>query len=117
MSPLSAGIVAGAPGQPGKPTIGKGGNPDRPGVPLLTPGQIYLRSARPWSNGDRNLHFDARCTSSNGGQARNQPIDFSQSPLAHVTGLTPNKTYRCTAAASNKYGTGPRSTPSNALVV
>jgi hypothetical protein len=114
-SALTAAIVVGEPGQPGKPYISKGG--DRPDVPLLGPGAVWLNAARPRSNGAPILHRDARCNSSNGGKTRTQRLDFSEGPRAKVTNLTPGKNYRCTVTATNRYDIGPRSKPSNELAV
>jgi large repetitive protein len=114
MSPRSAAIVVGAPGQPGKPTIDKR---DRKFSTPLGPGEVFLEVARPARNAWRILHLDAKCRSSNGGKVRMQVLDFSEGPAAKVSSLTVGKTYRCTVTATNKFGTGRRSKPSKALAV
>ena len=116
MSPLSAAIIIGTPGQPGKPTIDKR---DRAFTTPLQRGEVFISAARPAPNGtpQRGVHMDAKCTSSNGGTIRTQALDFSQGPAAKVHNLTVGKTYRCTVTATNKYGTGRASVPSNALVI
>ncbi len=115
VSPLSAAIVIGSPGQPGKPEIEKD-LPPGVTVPPPGPGELYLRSHRPAFNSARILHEDWTCTSSNGGVTRKGVVKASVGRFTVVTDLTVGKKYRCTTTATNKYGTGRRSPPSKTLV-
>jgi large repetitive protein len=115
MSPLSAAIVIGTPGQPGKPEIEKN-LPPGVTVPPPGPGELYLRSRLPARNSARIERQDWKCTSSNGGVTRKGVVKASVGRFTVVSDLTVGKKYRCTTTATNKYGTGRRSVPSNAVV-
>jgi len=108
-SPKSGPVIAGAPGRPGTPGISPNGS--------QLPGQIEVYSASPLKNGSVITRYSASCTSTNGGVAGG---GVRQHPAVHivlVSGLTKGKTYRCTMTATNARGTGPKSKPSNALVI
>ncbi|MDQ1382985.1 MAG: hypothetical protein QOG65_364, partial [Actinomycetota bacterium] len=68
----------------------------------------------PASNGGSAITgYSASCASSNQGVTK---TGTGTSPIT-VAGLTPGKTYTCTVAATNQYGTGTRSAPSSPFTV
>jgi titin len=69
--------------------------------------------ATPFANGRPVTELRATCTSSNGGTTVS--TDAASSPVI-VSGLTPGKTYTCTAAAQNLAGWSATSSPSPAFV-
>ncbi len=100
-SAKSPAMIAGAPGQPGTPTV------TRPAS-----GSLRVAFAKPMANGAAITSFTATCASSNGGVTQNKT--GTASPIT-VTGLTPGRSYRCTVKATNSRGTGPVSDPSPAI--
>ena len=100
-SAQSPAMIAGAPGQPGAPTV------VRP-----VSGSLKNTFAAPMNNGAPITSYSVTCASSNGGvtQTKTGPA----SPIT-VTGLTPGKSYVCRVSATNSRGTGPLSNPSTAL--
>jgi hypothetical protein len=91
-------MIAGAPGQPGIPTVVK-----------PAPGSLRVTFAAPMSNGAPITSYSVTCTSTNGGVTKSST--GSASPIT-VTGLSITKTYRCQVSATNSRGTGPLSRPS-----
>ncbi len=94
----SAGMVAGAPGQPG-------------GVQVVSLGHgaVQVSFTAPMNNGAPVTSYHARCTSKDGGQLGH--ASGPHSPIK-VTSLTVGKTYTCTVSATNSRGRGPASRPS-----
>jgi hypothetical protein len=97
-SALSAAMIAGAPGQPGTPTV------TRPAA-----GQLKVTFAAPMNNGAPITSYLVSCASSNGGVTNNKT--GTASPIT-VTGLTAGKSYQCRVNATNSRGAGPFSNPS-----
>ena len=93
--------------------------PTVPGPPTNVSATAGKRSGRvtftkPADNGSAKIDdYRVKCTSSNGGVARQK--DGDKSPIK-VGGLTAGKTYSCTVAAHNKVGFGSPSSPSNDFV-
>ena len=89
--------------------------PSAPTIRPATRGNLSASVAFTASSngGSPVLHFDAACSSSNGGIAGS--ATGSVSPIV-VTGLTNGKTYTCRVVATNAIGTSASSTASNALV-
>jgi hypothetical protein len=100
-SAMSPAMIAGAPGQPGTPTVVK-----------VASGSLKVTFAKPMNNGAAITSFRATCVSSNGGVTKTKTGTFS--PIT-VTTLTPNKSYTCRVNATNSRGTGPSSPPSAAV--
>ncbi len=100
-SAKSPAMIAGAPGQPGTPTV------TRPAS-----GSLRVAFAAPMSNGAPITSFSATCASSNGGVTKTKT--GTASPIT-VTALTPGRSYQCTVTATNSRGTGPASNPSAAI--
>ena len=92
----------------------------RPGAPKITSVTAGVRSLgvryqRPANGGGSKISsFHATCTSSNGGVSGSQS---GLSPTLEVANLSAGKTYRCQVTATNSYGTGPPSAPSQPVVV
>jgi hypothetical protein len=97
-SAQSPAMIAGAPGQPGVPTVVKVGA-----------GSLKVTFSAPMNNGAAITSFSATCVSSNGGVTKTKA--GTASPIT-VTTLTPNKLYTCKVNATNSRGTGPNSDPS-----
>ncbi len=97
-SPPSAGMIAGAPGQPG-------------GVQAVSLGHgaVQVSFTAPMNNGAPVTSYHARCASKDGGQLGH--ASGPHSPIK-VTSLTVGKTYTCTVSATNSRGRGPASSPS-----
>ena len=91
-------MIAGAPGQPGTPTVVK-----------VASGSLKVTFAAPMSNGAPITSYNATCTSTNGGVTKSKT--GAASPIT-VTTLTAGKTYTCRVNATNSRGTGPNSNPS-----
>ena len=94
-------MVAGAPGPPGRPKAVK-----------VAPGSLKVTFTPPATHGVAISSYSATCTSSNQGVTKTWSA--ATGPIT-VNGLTPGKTYTCTAAARNSVGTGPSSPPSTAV--
>jgi hypothetical protein len=103
-SAKSGGVVAGAPGRPGEP---------RTYIPPHD--QIGISFRPPASNGATITGWNATCTSSNGGVAVSGVRQHPAVPIVLLDGLTSGKQYRCTGSATNRWGTGPRSSPTSAF--
>ena len=88
---------AGAATVPAAPTIGTATRGNASASVTFTPGN---------NGGSIVLHFDAACSSSNGGIGRSGT--GAASPIV-VTGLTNGKTYVCRLSATNAIGTSARS--------
>ena len=92
----------------------------RPGAPKIRSVTAGVRSLgvgyqRPANGGGSKISsFHATCTSSNGGVSGSQS---GLSPTLEVANLSAGKTYRCQVTATNSYGTGPPSAPSQPVVV
>ena len=99
-SATSGGTIAGAPGQPSKPSVRVAGS------------GIRVSFHTPANNGAAIKSFSATCTSGNGGATGTH--SGSASPVT-VTGLTHGKTYTCQVSATNSRGAGPRSVASAAV--
>jgi parallel beta-helix repeat protein len=91
-------MIAGAPGQPGVPTVVR-----------VASGSLRVSFAAPMSNGAPITSYTATCASTNGGVTRTRTQ--ATKPIT-VTTLSAGKTYRCSAKATNSRGTGPLSSPS-----
>ncbi|MDQ1425338.1 MAG: hypothetical protein QOD72_2836 [Acidimicrobiaceae bacterium] len=100
-SAQSAAMIAGAPGQPGVPTVVR-----------IASGQLRNTFAAPMNNGAAISSYSVTCTSSNGGVTKTNT--GAASPIT-VTGLSAAKTYTCRVSATNSRGTGPLSKPSAAI--
>ena len=84
--------------------------PVPPGVPPAPKVKAGTRSAtvtftKPTHDGGRRLDVSVVCTSKNGGSSRT--TQSTKSPVV-VVGLAAAATYRCTVAAGNRIGIGPR---------
>jgi parallel beta-helix repeat protein len=97
-SAMSPAMIAGAPGQPGVPTVVKPAS-----------GSLKNTFAAPMNNGAPITSYSVTCASSNGGVTRTKTGPAS--PIT-VTTLTPGKSYVCRVSATNSRGTGPLSNPS-----
>ena len=106
-SSTTGAITAGAPGQPGKPTVMK-----------VASGSLRVAFAAPANDGATIIRYVVACASSNGGVTRDKTAKAPLSPGAPVmvTGLTSGKNYACTVKATNGRGTGPASRPSATVV-
>ena len=93
----TAPMIAGAPGQPGMPTV------------QLVSGSLKVTFKAPLNDGAAITSFTASCSSGNGGATKTK--SGPASPLT-VTGVTAHKSYTCTVTATNSRGTGPKSKPS-----
>jgi len=91
----SLGMIAGAPGQPGTPTVVK-----------VASGSLKNTFTAPMSNGAPITSYSVTCASSNGGVTKT--TTGAASPIT-VTALSAGKTYRCSVKATNSRGTGPQS--------
>ncbi len=100
-TPQSVAMIAGAPGQPGVPTVTR-----------AAAGQLKNVFKAPMNNGAAITHFSVTCASSNGGVTNT--TTGTASPIT-VTGLTANKSYVCRVNATNSRGAGPFSNPSTAI--
>jgi hypothetical protein len=107
----------GDPSAPSPPVIPR---PTAPGPPAISSvkaiGQRALSVAftPPTNDGGAPItNYLVTCTSTNGGLHRDR--DAASSPI-RVAGLTANKTYTCTVAASNNVRLGPSSLPSKPVV-
>jgi titin len=100
-SAMTAAMIAGAPGQPGAPTVVK-----------VASGSLKNTFAAPMNNGAPITSYSVTCASSNGGVTKNN--SGTASPIT-VTGLTAGKSYVCRVSATNSRGTGPLSNPSAAI--
>ena len=60
--------------------------------------------------------FTVTCASSNGGATRSVVLNGTVAPVT-VAGVSTNRTYRCTATATNQRGTSPPSVASPAIIV
>ncbi len=101
-SALTTAMIAGAPGQPGKPTV------THPAA-----GQLRNTFAAPMNNGAPITSYSVTCASSNGGVTKT--TTGTASPIT-VSGLTVGKSYVCRVNATNSRGTGPLSNPSAAII-
>ncbi len=108
-SALSGATVVGAPGKPSRP----GASTDEQS--LDGKGTLRAHVLNPKSNGAVISRYTATCTSPNGGVTRTAVREKPAVPIVFVSGLTIGKTYKCTVAAANSRGTGPRSSPTNAV--
>jgi hypothetical protein len=97
-SAKSQAMIAGAPGQPGTPTVTKPAS-----------GSLKVTFAAPMSNGAPITSYSVTCASSNGGVTRTKT--GAASPIT-VTTLSAGKSYVCRVSATNSRGTGPLSNPS-----
>jgi large repetitive protein len=93
-------VVAGAPGQPGKPTVVK-----------TATGGLVVTFAPPSNNGAKITSYTVACTSAKGGRPK---IKGAAALSITVKGLTVGTAYTCTVKAANKRGLGPTSRPSKA---
>lgn len=100
-SAKSPAMIAGAPGQPGVPTVVKPAS-----------GSLRVTFSKPMANGAAITSFSATCASSNGGVTKTKT--GTASPIT-VTGLTAGKSYVCRVSATNSRGAGPASDPSAAI--
>jgi nitrous oxidase accessory protein NosD len=100
-SAQSPAMIAGAPGQPGVPTVVR-----------TSSGKLKNTFAAPMNNGAAITSYTVTCASSNGGVTKTQT--GTASPIT-VTALTPGKSYTCRVSATNSRGTGPLSNPSAAI--
>ncbi len=89
--------------------------PHAPVITGATPGtqSIALAFTESANGGSAVLHFDAQCTSTNGGVTRTGTAPSS--PLT-VGGLTNGKQYTCTVTATNGIGTSASSAASSVVV-
>jgi hypothetical protein len=103
--------VATKPGVPGSVAA-------RPGATTSsTSGPIVVSYAAAANNGSPVTSYVARCVSSNGGRTvTGVHAGSAVTPFA-VVGATLKRTYSCTVAATNAYGTSAPSTPSVPIVV
>ena len=97
----SAGMIAGAPGQPSGTQAAR-----------VAPGKLQVSFKPPGNNGAPITSYHARCVSSDGGKLGH--LNGTRSPIT-VRDLTPGKTYACTVSATNSRGRGPVSRPSAAV--
>ncbi len=101
VSAMSPAMIAGAPGQPGVPTVVK-----------VVSGSLKVTFKAPMADGAPITSYNATCTSSNGGATKNKT--GTASPIT-VTGLGAGKSYVCRVNATNSRGIGPNSDPSTAV--
>ena len=99
-SPVSAAVIVGSPGAPGKPTVTR-----------TAKGSLRVSVAAPPNNGAPISTYTATCVSSNGGVAKTKA---GSGTAITVTGLTGGKTYTCTVRATNSRGAGLPSSASKA---
>jgi len=91
------------------------GTPSAPTIITATTdaeGSLNVAFSTPANNGAPITHYTTTCTSTNGGVPNT--TTGRTSPIT-VSGLTPAKTYTCTATATNSRGPGPPSTASMAF--
>ena len=94
-------VVAGAPGQPGRPIAVK-----------TATGGLIVTFAPPSGNGAKITSFTVACTSSKGGRPK---VKGAAALKITVTGLTQGTAYTCTVKGANQRGVGPVSRPSKAI--
>jgi streptogramin lyase len=89
--------------------------PTAPTIGTATPGNgsVSVKFTASSDGGSPVQHFDAACSSSNGGIARS--AQNTASPI-FITGLTNGRTYTCRVTATNAIGTSAASNASNAFI-
>jgi large repetitive protein len=102
------------PTDPGAPTAAKAAS----GRTTTTTGALTVSYAAPASNGGSAItHYNATCSSTNGGVAKTGTHTGASAAAITVTGVTTGKAYRCSVTATNAKGTGSASSSSAAVVV
>lgn len=95
-------VVAGAPGQPGKPTVVK-----------TATGTLSVTFAPPSNNGAKITRYTVACASAKGGGVRK--VKAAAALAITVAGLAVSTSYTCTVKAANTRGIGPTSRPSKPI--
>ena len=95
-SPASPAIRIGTPHAPADVTAAASTNPSA----------LIVRFSAGSGNGSPISSYTAVCVSPNGGTTRSA-VTNSNARSILVTGVTPNKTYTCSVAATNRRGSGP----------